>query len=54
MALNITLNCSIRYAAADNSFENIYKVNQLINEGVIAIIGPKTSSCRESDVLIMF
>ncbi|XP_027050906.1 glutamate receptor ionotropic, kainate 2-like [Pocillopora damicornis] len=40
---NITLNCSIRYAAADNSFENIYKVNQLINEGVIAIIGPKTS-----------
>lgn len=22
---NITLNCSIRYAAADNSFENIYK-----------------------------
>ncbi|KAJ7380892.1 hypothetical protein OS493_004475 [Desmophyllum pertusum] len=41
---NITLNYSVKYAALDNSFENIYSANQLISEGVIAIIGPRTST----------
>jgi len=41
---NVTLNYSVKYAAPDNSFENIYSANQLISEGVIAIIGPRTST----------
>ncbi|KAL9979024.1 hypothetical protein ACROYT_G016616 [Oculina patagonica] len=41
---NISLNYSVKYAALDNSFENIYSANQLLSEGVIAIIGPRTST----------
>ncbi|XP_067054539.1 glutamate receptor 2-like isoform X1 [Acropora muricata] len=41
---NFNLTAVVKFAPEDDLFENIYRANQLISEGVVAIIGPKTSA----------
>lgn len=41
---NVKLDPVVKFAATNNLFENIYRTNQLVSEGVIAIVSPKTST----------